>query len=190
MRWAVLYARSRAMPASFAALVVSMAVLWFLARDRWSEIPVSLALAVAVAVLATGLSGQDVDLDRTAAIRWLPRRGLHLLLIGGLGVGAVLLPRLWEAERVPMETIVRNVAGLLGLAGLAAVLFGGAFGWTLPLLALVVAFVVMMASSGTDTVNLVATWLFQPADVAAALWTAVVFAVVGFGAYAVYGARR
>ncbi len=190
MRWAVLYARSRALPASFAALVVSMAALWFLARDRWSQIPVSLALAVAVAVLTTGLSGQDVDLDRTAAIRWIPRRGLHLLLIGGLGVGAVLLPRLWETERVPVEVIVRNAAGLLGLTGIAAVLFGGAFGWTLPLFALVVAFAVMLTSAGTDTVGQAATWLFQPGDVAAALWTAVVFAVAGFGTYVVFGARR
>ncbi|WP_414939819.1 hypothetical protein [Amycolatopsis sp. cmx-11-51] len=190
MRWAVLYARSRAIPASLAALVVSMAALWFLARDRWSEIPVSLALTVAVAVMATGLSGQDTDLDRTAAIRWLPRRGLHLLLIGGLGIGAVLLPRLWEAERVPVEVIVRNAAGLLGLAGIAAVLFGGAFGWVLPLLALVVALVVKVASSDTDTVSLVVTWLFQPGDVAAATWTAVVLAVAGFGTYAVFGNRH
>ncbi|MEV6906498.1 hypothetical protein [Amycolatopsis sp. NPDC051071] len=186
----MLYARSRAMPASFAALVVSMAALWFLARDRWSQVPVTLTLTVAVAVLAIGLSGQDADLDRSAAIRWLPRRGLHLLLIGGLGVGAVLLPRLWEEQRVPVEIIVRNTAGLAGLAGIAAVLFGGAFGWTLPLVALVVAFVVKVASSDTDTVGLVVTWLFQPADVAAATWAAVVLAVAGFGTYAAFGARR
>ncbi|MFC3450935.1 hypothetical protein [Amycolatopsis speibonae] len=190
MRWAVLYARSRAMPASFAALVVSMAVIWFLARDRWSEIPVSLALLVAVAVTAIGLGGQDVDLDRTAAIRWAPRRGLHLLLIGGLAIGAVLLPRLWEVERVPMEIIVRNAGGLLGLVGIAAVLFGGAFGWTLPLLVFVVSFVVWATTSGTDTTHLVITWLLQPADVAEATWTAVVLAVAGFGTYMVFGNRR
>ncbi|OOC03761.1 hypothetical protein [Amycolatopsis azurea] len=190
MRWAVLYARSRALPASFVALAVSMAVIWFLARDRWSMIPVSLALLVAIAVTAIGLSGQDVDLDRTAAIRWVPRRGLHLLLIGGLGVGAVLLPRLWEADRVPVEIILRNAGGLLGLVGIAAVLFGGAFGWTLPLLVFVVSFVVWATTSGTDTVHLVITWLLQPADVAAATWTAAVLAVAGLGTYMVFGNRR
>ncbi len=190
MRWTVLYARSRAMPASFAALAVSMAVFWFLARDHWSEIPVSLALLVAIAVTAIGLSGQDIDLDRTAAIRWAPRRILHLLLIGGLGIGAVLLPRLWEAERVPVEIIVRNAGGLLGLAGIAAVLFGGAFGWTLPLAMFAVAFVVWATTAGTESVHLMITWPFQPAGVAEATWTAVVLAVAGLGTYAVYGARR
>ncbi|KFU82749.1 hypothetical protein SAMN04489729_6136 [Amycolatopsis lurida] len=190
MRWAALYARSRAMPASFAALVVSMAVIWFLARDRWSEIPVSLALLVAIAVTAVGLGGQDIDLDRTAAIRWAPRRVVHLLLIGGLGIGAVLLPRLWEAERVPVEIIVRNASGLLGLAGIAAVLFGGAFGWTLPLAGFAVAFVVSATTSSTESAQLVITWPFQPAGVAEATWTAVVLAVTGLGTYSVYGARR
>ncbi|MFJ4102378.1 hypothetical protein [Amycolatopsis japonica] len=190
MRWAVLYARSRAVPASLAGLAVSMAVIWFLARDRWSMIPVSLALLVAIAVTAIGLSGQDTDLDRTAAIRWVPRRILHLLLIGGLGAGAALLPRLWEPERVPVEVIVRNASGLLGLAGIAAVLFGGTFGWTLPLLVFIVSFVVWATTSSEETVHAVVTWLFQPAGVAAATWTAVVLAVVGLGSYAVFGNRR
>ncbi|EME63812.1 hypothetical protein H074_04324 [Amycolatopsis decaplanina DSM 44594] len=186
----MLYARSRAMPASFAGLAASMAVIWFLARDRWSEIPVSLALLVAIAVTAIGLSGQDTDLDRTAAIRWVPRRVLHLLLIGGFGAGAALLPRLWEAERVPVEIIVRNAGGLLGLAGVSAVLFGGAFGWALPLFVFVVSFVVWATTSGTDFAHLVITWLFQPAGVAEATWTAVVLAVAGLGTYAVFGNRR
>ncbi|WP_410600441.1 hypothetical protein [Amycolatopsis sp. lyj-90] len=190
MRWAVLYARSRSVPASFAALVVTTAVIWFLARDHWSMIPVSLALTAAVAVMATGLSGQDADLDRTAAIRWIPRRGLHLLLIGGLGFGAVLLPRLWEAEQVPVEILTRNAGGLLGLAGISAVLFGGAFGWALPLFVFVVSFVVWATTSGTDTAHLAITWLLQPAGVPAATWTAVVLGVVGLGTYAVFGNRR
>ncbi|WP_207897212.1 hypothetical protein [Amycolatopsis pittospori] len=189
MRWAVLYARSRSVPASLSALVVSMAVLWFLARDHWSLLPVSLALTVGIAVTATGLSGQDADLDRSAAIRWLPRRGLHLLLIGGLALGAVLLPRLWETAQVPVGIIVRDAAGLLGLVGLAAVLFGGAFGWTLPLFAFTVAFFTPF-DRDSETVTQIATWLFQPVDVAAATWTAVGFAVVGFGSYAVFGTRR
>ncbi|QXV61648.1 hypothetical protein CVV72_34740 [Amycolatopsis sp. TNS106] len=186
----MLYARSRSLPASFAALVVTVAVIWFLARDSWSGRAVSLALTAAVAVLATGLSGQDADLDRTAAIRWIPRRGLHLLLIGALGAGAVLLPRLWEPEQVPLEIITRNATGLLGLAGIAAVLFGGAFGWTLPLFVFVVSFVVWATTSGTDTAHLVITWIFQPTGVAAATWTAVALGVAGFGAYAVFGNRR
>lgn len=166
MRWAVLYARSRQVPASLAALVVSTAAVWFLARDSWSLLPVSLALTAAVAVTATGLSGQDPDLDRTAAIRWVPRRGLHLLLIGVLAADAVLLPQLWEPEQVPVEIIARNAAGLLGLAGVSAVLFGGAFGWTLPLFSFAVAF---FTPPGEDAGTQIATWLFQPTEVVARL---------------------
>jgi hypothetical protein len=139
MRWTVLYARSRQVPASLAALLVSTAAVWFLARDSWSPLPISLALTAGVAVTATGLGGQDADLDRSAAIRWSPRRGAHLLLIGVLAAAAVLVPHLWEPGPVPFDVIARNAAGLLGLAGISAVLFGGAFGWTLPLFALAVA---------------------------------------------------
>ncbi|MFJ8910969.1 hypothetical protein [Amycolatopsis sp. NPDC102389] len=186
----MLYARSRAMPASFAGLVVSMALIWFLARDHWSEIPVSLALLVAIAVTAIGLSGQDTDLDRTAAIRWAPRRVVHLLLIGGLAVGAALLPRLWEVDRVPVEIVVRNAGGLLGLAGISAVLFGGAFGWALPLLGFAVAVTVAVTTSGSESSHRVITWLFQPTGVAEGTWTAVVLTVAGLGIYAVFGNRR
>jgi hypothetical protein len=187
MRWAVLYARSRQVPASFAALLVGTAAVWFLARDSWSLLPVSLALTVAVAVTATGLSGQDADLDRSAAISWFPRRGAHLLLIGVLAAGAVLVPRLWETGLVPVEMVLRNAGGLLGLAGISAVLFGGAFGWTLPLFAFAVAFV---TPPDEETVTDVATWIFQPTEVAAATWTAAVLGVVGAGSYALFGRRH
>lgn len=183
----MLYARSRQVPASLAALVVGVAAVWFLARDSWSVLPVSLALTVAVAVTATGLSGQDPDLDRTAAIRWIPRRGLHLLLIGGLAFGFALLPELWETGLVPVELVARNAAGMLGLAGISAMLFGGAYGWTLPLFSLAVA---LFTPPDEDTGSRIATWLFQPADVVAATWTAVILGVAGAGSYAFFGARR
>lgn len=180
MRWAVLYARSRRMPASLAALVVGVAMVWLLARDHWSLLPVSLALTVAIAVTSTGLSGQDADLDRSAAFRWFPRRGAHLLLIGGLALGAALLPRLWGAEQVALELVVRNTVGLLGLAAISAVLFGGAFGWTLPLFGFAVAY---FTPSGPGTRTEIPTWVFQPAGVATATWIATALAVVGFVSY-------
>jgi hypothetical protein len=187
MRWAVLYARSRQVPTSVAALTVGTAAVWFLARDNWTLLPVSLALTVGIAVAATGLSGQDADLDRTAAIRWRPRRGIHLLLIGGLTFGAVLLPRLWEAGQVMVPVVARNAAGLLGLAGISAMLFGGAFGWTLPLFAFAVAY---FTPPGTDTGTEIVAWLLQPTSVTAAAWTATVLGVAGFLAYTVFGTRR
>jgi hypothetical protein len=183
----VLYARSRQVPASLAALLVSTMAVWLLARDSWSLRPVSLALIAGVAVTATGLGGQDADLDRSAAIRWFPRRGAHLLLIGALAAAAVLAPRLWETGLVPVEMVLRNVGGLLGLAGIAAVLFGGAFGWTLPLFAFAVAY---LTPPDEGTVTAVATWVFQPTEVAAAAWTAAVLGVAGAGSYALFGGRH
>jgi hypothetical protein len=187
MRWALLYTRSRQVPASLVALLVSTVAVWLLARDSWSLLPVSLALAAGVAVTATGLSGQDADLDRSAAISWFPRRGAHLVLIGALAAGSVLVPRLWETGLVPVEMVLRNAGGLLGLAGISAVLFGGAFGWTLPLLAFAVA---VLTPPDEGTVIDVATWIFQPMEVAAATWTAAVLGVVGAGSYALFGGRH
>lgn len=187
MRWAVLYTRSRQVPASLVALLVSTVAGWLLARDSWSPLPVSLALAAGVAVTATGLSGQDTDLDRSAAIRWFPRRGAHLLLIGTLAAAAVLVPHLWETGLVPLAVIARNAAGLLGLAGISAVLFGGAFGWTLPLFALAVA---VVTPPDKGAANEVARWLFMPTDVAVATGAAATLGIVGAVSYAFLGARR
>ncbi len=187
MRWAALYARSRQVPASLAALLVCTAVVWFVARDSWSSLAVSLALTFGVAVTATGLSGQDADLDRTAAIPWILRRGAHLLLIGVAAAAAVLVPYLWETGPVPLDVIVRDAAGLIGLAGISAVVFGGAYGWTLPLLAVAIA---LFTPPGSGAGTEIATWLFQPMEVVVATWTAVVFGVAGVASYAVFGNRR
>ena len=86
MRWLTLYARSRQVPASFAAVVISAMAVWALAPDGNAgpgdlRLP-TLALAAGVTAASVGLGGQDFALDRTAAIRWAPRRAVHVLLIG------------------------------------------------------------------------------------------------------------
>ncbi|MBK1783809.1 hypothetical protein [Prauserella cavernicola] len=57
MRWAMLYARSRQVPAAVASVLVSTALVAVAARTGWSLLPVTLALTVAIAVAATGLHG-------------------------------------------------------------------------------------------------------------------------------------
>ena len=94
MRWLTLYAHSRQVPASLATVLISAAAGWALTRDGsaapgGSQLPAVVLTAGAMA-LSTGLGGQDLDLDRSAAIRWAPRRAAHVLL-GGAIVGAVLL---------------------------------------------------------------------------------------------------
>lgn len=187
MRWATLYARSRQVPAAFAGLLLATAGVWFLARDSWSPTPVMLTLTAATALAAIALSGQDPDLDRTAALPWPVRRFAHLALIGVAAAGAVLAVQQLGATTVDMSIILRDAAGLLGLTGLAATAAGGQFGWTLPLVwAAITPFV---PDDGTTTSHIVA-WMVQPAGSSAAAWTAVVLAVTGTAAYTVAGGRR
>lgn len=72
----MLYARSRQVPASLAAVVISAVAVWTLARDGGGGPgdPRSAVLVLATGAMAVsiGLSGQDIALDRTAAIRWVP----------------------------------------------------------------------------------------------------------------------
>ncbi|MFG1638685.1 hypothetical protein ACGFMK_00195 [Amycolatopsis sp. NPDC049252] len=187
MRWATLYARSRQLPAAFAALVVATAVLWFVARGSWSPVPVMLTLTAGIAVAAIGLSGQDPDLDRTAALPWPVRRLAHLALIGLAAGGAVLAVQELGPAVVDLLIILRDTAGLLGLAGLAATLAGGQFGWTLPLLwAAITPFV---QNDGSTTSHIVG-WMLQPPGAPAATWTAAALGAAGVVAYTGWGGRR
>ncbi|MFF0147962.1 hypothetical protein ATK36_4441 [Amycolatopsis sulphurea] len=187
MRWLTLYARSRHVPVVVAPLLLSVVLTWWFAEDKWTPFAATLGLGLAVVFAASGLSGQDIDLDRTAGFSWFPRRLAHLLLIGVVAAGVMLAVQ--EAGDVQVESalIVRDTAGLLGLAGLAAVLFGGQFGWTLPL-------GWTMLGLGTpdepETLNRVFTWLRLPADDALSWWLAGVLFVLGAGGYAMAGARR
>jgi hypothetical protein len=187
MRWAVLYARSRQVPAASAALVVAICGMWFLGRDAWDTILVALALTAGLAVAAIGLSGQDTDLDRTAALVWPVRRFAHLALLGVVAGALVLGMQELGPSAVEVSVVVRDAAGLAGLIGLAATVAGGQFGWTLPLTWCAVALFVPRDGS---TVSHVTAWLLQPPGTAAATWTAVVLAVLGVVSYTGWGGRR
>ncbi|MBT3150036.1 hypothetical protein HTV45_03855 [Streptomyces sp. CHD11] len=193
MRWLTLYARSRQIPASLAAVVASAVTVAVLTRDgREGDGPTDqglpvLVLAAGAMAVSVGLSGQDPALDRTAAIRWVPRRAAHVLLAGAI-VAAVLLTV--QIPGGPMATaafVVRDSAGLLGLAALGAALAGGQYAWTLPFAWLSVA---IFAPPPTNTPMQVATWMLLPSGTTAGMWTALLLAVVGTAAYAVAGPRR
>jgi hypothetical protein len=138
-------------------------------------------------VAAIGLSGQDPDLDRAAALPWPIRRFAHLALIGLAAGGAVLAVQELGPSTVGLPIISRDAAGLLGLAGLAATVGGGQFGWTLPLLWCAIS---PFVPHEDTTVNQIVAWLLQPPDTPAATWTAVILAVSGTLAYTVWGGRR
>ncbi|MFI1509504.1 hypothetical protein [Streptomyces sp. NPDC020597] len=191
MRWLMLYARSRQVPASLAALVIGTVTLWALAGDDGQgpadpRLPV-LILAMGAMAASTGLSGQDLPLDRTAAIRWAPRRAAHVLLAGAVVGAAFLTAQTMGEHRAAAVFVVRDSAGLMGLAALGAALAGGRYAWTLPFAWLAVAF---FAPSDAGTPTQVATWMLLPAGTAAATWTALLLTLAGTAAYAFAGPRR
>ncbi|MCX4615518.1 MULTISPECIES: hypothetical protein [Streptomyces] len=191
MRWLALYARSRQIPASLAAVVISAVAVGALARDGGGgpgdpRLPV-LVLATGVMAVSIGLSGQDLALDRTAAIRWVPRRAAHVLLCGAV-VGTVLLTvQAMGEDMATTAFVVRDSAGLMGLVALGALLSGGQYAWTLPFAWLSFSF---FAPPPTSAPTQVASWMLLPPGTAAGTLTALVLAVAGTAAYAVAGPRR
>ncbi|MEW2567211.1 hypothetical protein [Streptomyces sp. NPDC047070] len=193
MRWLTLYARSRQVPASLAAVVVSAVTVAVLARDGGGGagpagpgLPV-LVLAAGAMAFSVGLSGQDLSLDRTAAIRWAPRRAAHVLFAGAVVAAVLLTVQTMGEDRATLAFVVRDSAGLMGLVALGAALAGGQYAWTLPFAWLSYAF---FAPPATSTPTQVATWMLLPPGTAAGTWTALVLTVVGTAAYAVAGPRR
>ncbi|MFF4139341.1 hypothetical protein ACFY1B_50045 [Streptomyces mirabilis] len=191
MRWLTLYARSRQVPASLAAEVISAVAVGALARDGGGgpgdpRLPV-LVLATGAMAASIGLSGQDLALDRTAAIRWVPRRAAHVLLCGAV-VGTVLLTvQAMGEDMATTAFVVRDSTGLMGLVALGAVLAGGQYAWTLPFAWLSFSF---LAPPPTSAPMQVASWMLVPPGTTAGTCTALVLAVAGTAAYAVAGPRR
>jgi hypothetical protein len=191
VRWLTLYARSRQVPASLAAVVISAVAVGALARDGGGgpgdpRLPV-LVLATGAMAASIGLSGQDLALDRTAAIRWVPRRAAHVLLCGAV-VGTVLLTvQAMGEDMATTAFVVRDSTGLMGLVALGAVLAGGQYAWTLPFAWLSFSF---LAPPPTSAPMQVASWMLVPPGTTAGTWTALVLAVAGTAAYAVAGPRR
>jgi hypothetical protein len=187
MRGLVLYARSRQVPAALVALVVATVAIWSATYQLWSLLPASLAITSAAALASIGLAGQDADLDQSAAIRWPLRRFGHLFLIGVAVAGAVLMIQTAGQDRVATDLVLRNTAGMVGLAAIATTLFGSRFGWTLPLAWLGIA---PLVPSRPDTTSAVAAWMLRPADTTAATVTAGILCIAGVASYALVGPRR
>ncbi|BBC31433.1 hypothetical protein SGFS_027270 [Streptomyces graminofaciens] len=191
MRWLTLYARSRQVPASLAAVVISAVAVWALARDGGGgpvdpRLPV-LALTAGVTAASIGLGGQDLALDRTAAIRWLPRRAAHALLIGAV-VASVFLAVQTPGEALATTAfLVRDSAGLAGLVALGAAVCGTPYAWTPPIAWLSLA---LFAPPPTGLPAQVATWPLLPPGTPTGTWTALLLAAAGTTAYAVAGPRR
>ncbi|MEU6966963.1 hypothetical protein AB0A71_04300 [Kitasatospora aureofaciens] len=190
MRWLTLYARSRQVPASAAAVVLIALATWALNHNGAGPMDLGIAVLILTAnvtAASVGLGGPDVALERTAAIRWAPRRAAHALLAGAVAGAALLAAQAAGAELAPATLVVRDSAGLIGLAALGAVLCGAQAAWALPTGWLMVT---LLVPALPGTAGQVIDWMISPPGTAAATATALALLVTGTGLYAVAGPRQ
>jgi hypothetical protein len=189
MRWVVLYARSRGIPLALAAILLSTTAFWALATlDGAPDQALSVLVLVAgTAFAAAGLAGQDVALDRIAAIRWPPRRAAHVLAIAVVVGSALLFLQNWGDPLSPAGVVLRDTFGLTGLTALGAALCGGQYAWTFPTGWFAFSLGVPM---DTEVLSQVAGWLWQPPGTPAATAAALVLGIGGTLVYAACGNRR
>ncbi|GAB7045645.1 hypothetical protein [Catenuloplanes indicus] len=182
----VLHLRARRAPAAVAISAGAIALVaggW-----RWlaGDLAIYPGLAVLTAALAMAplvptLGGTDAALERTVALPWPPRRVAHLVTAAAIVAGLLLATRLAGAEFGPAGQIVRNAAGLVGLAGLTAALFGAGYAWQAPILwAGVQAF---GTPDAPEAWKRAAFWLIQPAGDRAAAVTGAVLLLAGLIGY-------
>ena len=182
--WLPLYLRSRRLPAAVAGSLAAVAVTWLAwsaATDR-REVSQSLTIltvTLALAPLIPTLAGDDDALESTAALRWPPRRALHLVACFAVVAAALAVTRATGAWFGPTGEVVRDSAGLTGLIGLSATLLGTRLAWA-PLTGWAAVQVLFTPPAG----NAALFWLIQPATSRPAAITASVLLAAGVLTYA------
>ena len=187
MRPFALYARSRGVPAAVVVLPVVVLIAWLALRSPWIPLSAALTSLAAVLVITVGLAGQDPELDSSTAVPWPVWRFGHLLLAFALAAIAVLLVQELGHEQFDAAFVVRNSAGMVGLAGLTAAVAGARFAPAAPVLWWAVSALMPLGRSMTARI---VTWPLGPSDDSITTWTAGVLFVSGIAVYAGRGARR
>jgi hypothetical protein len=182
--WLPLYLRSRRLPTALAVSVAAVGITWAAWSAATDQREVNQSLTVLTVVLALvpaipTLSGDDDALESTAALRWPPRRALHLIACCAIVVAALAATRATGAWFGPTGQVVRDAAGLTGLIGLCTAVMGARLAWALP-----VGWTAVQVMFGGSEGNSVLFWLVQPVASRPAAVTAVVLFVAGTSAYA------
>ncbi|MER7680355.1 hypothetical protein [Streptomyces sp. NPDC096934] len=189
-----LFARSRAVPATLAALVCAALLTRWAATvpdvflDPHRRVPLlSLAPLTVSAAIGTGLHVYGRDLDDTAVRPWWPRRLAHLLVLTALAAGTLALAVPGDAQVFGTVGMVRNTLGAVGVTALGAVLCGARAGW-MPTTLYFSAVYLSAASPHMRRATLLA-WPVQAGPERAAWAAALALFTLGAGLYAVRGAR-
>lgn len=196
MRLLVLYLRSRQVPTAFVVAVFSVAALWALnlraAGTPAGALPAVLAVITGAAAAGPGLAGADLDLDRTAAIAWPPRRAAHIIAVGATVIGIVTATALTTRPIAPTAQIVRDTVGMSGLVALGAATLGATLAWIPPAIWTLLASTLLAttwAAPAESTSQLMLTWMFQPTTATPATITATLLGATGTLTYAILGPR-
>jgi hypothetical protein len=193
LRTVWLYVRSRRIPAAFALIAVTAALLWASLYWRWNIsggaaaqqfIPLTIE-AAAAAVIATTTYGPFGETERATG-RWLPylRLGMAVALTAA-AVGALAAAA--TGGHLPGGTwaMLRNLGGLTGTGLLGAAVIGGAFGWTGPL-----AYLLLTEGAFAGSWTTPWMWPTRPShDLGGALCASVVFAA-GIALTTIRGGRE
>ncbi|GIF11336.1 hypothetical protein [Actinoplanes teichomyceticus] len=192
MRGLTLYLRSRRAPLALGVTAGIAVLMWLLAaantrqRDVAPEMVV-LSVLLMVAALTTTLVSPDYALDRTAALRWPPRRAAHLVAVLLIVVGVLAVTLATPARFGPVSLVARDAVGLLGLTALGASLTTPSRSWFLPLGWTLAA---VLFSSPETVLGRTLTWQSQAPGDTAALVTALVLAFGGFAVHILAGPPR
>jgi len=190
----LLYARSRALPLTLAALAgTTVFAVWaahrmdtYLDPDRRVPI-VALAPLLASAVIGASLYSPSDELDRTAVRPWWPRRLVQLAGLTALATVLLPLAVLGHADTFGPPAMIRNTLGCAGVTAAAAVLLGARLSW-LPAFGYVTA--VYLASTGVrGRAATVWAWPMQPGAQPGAWAAALAAFLVGGALYVLRGAR-
>ncbi|MBL1080641.1 hypothetical protein JK359_01400 [Streptomyces actinomycinicus] len=193
-RGPLLYARSRALPLTVAALAGTAAfAVWAAGRldaylDPDRRVPiVALAPLLASAVIGASLYSASDELDRTAVRPWWPRRLAQLAALTALAALLLTPAVLGHPETFGPPAVLRNTLGCTGLTATAAVLLGARLSW-LPAFGYVTA-VYLGSTTAHGRAATVWAWPTQPGAQPGAWAAALTAFVVGATLYAVRGAR-
>jgi hypothetical protein len=192
----LLHARSRGLYLSLSVVVTIAVLVPLLIRFWWQVSPdtvggmllnlVVMSVAAAVAAAGQSLAGADPELEgsvpRIVARFRLAHLTIALLAVGGLLVlgFAVLMPSLDLSQSDQARIILRDSAGLFGLAALTSALVGARFSWAPPTLWVLALSFTWLPRQGWRAA---AAMPKAPADYGISALTAIVLLVLGLAAY-------
>jgi hypothetical protein len=190
IRLARLHLVSRRVPASLVALAVVAVALRVVLRwtpaSGASSVMFPLIMAAAAAAVISATTHSPLGEPERVTGAWLPwLRFGSAVIMAGAACGALALGAVGGHLALGAPALLRDLAGLTGIALITAALLGAGLGWTGPLAYLVVSIYAVQQAWTTPWL-----WPACPAgDGGAAICAGLVFAA-GLAAFTVRGASR